>query len=330
MTPEHRVSLAKAYCRYIAGSGRPILLGPWRSEVGFEVLYWLPFLRWFKSYTGVKAERLFPVTRGGAGVLYPHMTGADLYQLRSVDAVRLENAYDRQTTGMQKQWQFTAWDKGVLKEAATQLLGRGEKYHVLHPSWMYWALEPFWEEQRGMKHLNGITEFQPLQKPTYHALQLPDAFVAVKWYSRATFDTRLDDVKRHVSEITGTIAAQVPVVLLTSGHGGDEHTDLIVDGPNIAKLPPVPAHESVHLQAAVMSRASAFVGTYGGVAQMALRMGIPSASFYQTWGGTALAHKTLSHWLGIKTNTNFQVGNLSDTALWRRVVSVAMPVEKKA
>ena len=25
----------------------PILVGPWLGEVGFELLYWIPFLRWF-------------------------------------------------------------------------------------------------------------------------------------------------------------------------------------------------------------------------------------------------------------------------------------------
>ena len=29
-----------------SGSG-PIVAGPWLSEVGFEVLYWIPFLRWW-------------------------------------------------------------------------------------------------------------------------------------------------------------------------------------------------------------------------------------------------------------------------------------------
>ena len=27
----------------------PILVGPWLSEVGFELLYWIPLLRWIKE-----------------------------------------------------------------------------------------------------------------------------------------------------------------------------------------------------------------------------------------------------------------------------------------
>ena len=314
-------ALFHAHMVRLSHSTRPILIGPWRSEVGFEVLYWLPFVRWFKSVTGVKADRLFAVTRGGAGVLYPHMQHLDLYQMRSVETVRLENAYDRQLSGIQKQLWMSEWDTDVCKEAARLMLGKGEKYHVLHPSLMYRALAPWWDEQRGMTYLDSMTEFQPLIRPTWDGLELPSTFVAMKWYTRSTFPNQEDTI-RLVSEITGTVAKQFPVVLLNTGHGGDEHTDLNVTGPNIHPLPQVPAHQSIHLQAAVMARATAFVGTYGGVAQMALRMGIPSASFYREWGGTALAHLTLSHWLGMRTHTNFQVGNISDVQLWKRLVSI--------
>ena len=30
-----------------ARGSAPIVVGPWLSEVGYEVLYWIPFLRWF-------------------------------------------------------------------------------------------------------------------------------------------------------------------------------------------------------------------------------------------------------------------------------------------
>lgn len=308
----------------MVSSGRPILVGPWRSEVGFEVMYQIPFLRWFKTVTGVKGDRLFPITRGGAGVLYQFFQpGVDLYQLRSVDSVRQENFYDRHRTGMQKQTLgVTEWDRDVLKEAARQLLGRGARYHVLHPSVMYRALTPWWDEQRGLSYLRSLTEFQPLPKPAYKDLQLPDQFVAMKWYGRATFEVNQEPLKQFCSQVTGTIAQHIPVILLAQEHGGDEHTDLIVTGQNIATLPKVPPQDSVHIQAAVLARASAFVGTYGGVAQMALRMGIPSCSFFDKWGGTAQAHLTLSQHLSLATGTNFQVGNLSDAQLWTRVVSV--------
>ena len=43
--------------RAIDGSA-PILAGPWLSEVGYEVLYWVPFLRWVKAAYRIPDERI--------------------------------------------------------------------------------------------------------------------------------------------------------------------------------------------------------------------------------------------------------------------------------
>jgi len=298
-------------------SRTPILIGPWRSEVGFEVLYWLPFLRWLLK--DIDGDRLFVVTRGGALSLYGGLPGLDLYALRSVESVRQENLYDAQTTGLQKQLSVTAWDRDVLKEAARQLLGRGQDYHVLHPSLMYRTLAPFWSEQRGMQYLASMTDYAPIPKPAIPpSLELPAQFVAMKWYTRPTFPPS-DAVQAFVKDVTARLASQVPIVLLSSGHQGDDHGEMLVEGPNIAHLPRVPAHENLALQAAVLSRASGFIGTYGGVAQMALRLGVASASFYTEFGNTAYAHLALSQWLGMRTTTPFVAGSLADVGLWQQV-----------
>ncbi|MGE3404890.1 MAG: hypothetical protein AB7K63_20055, partial [Vicinamibacterales bacterium] len=36
----------------------PIVAGPWLGEVGFELLYWVPFLAWFAERYAVAPGRL--------------------------------------------------------------------------------------------------------------------------------------------------------------------------------------------------------------------------------------------------------------------------------
>src|SRR5215468_11398604 len=48
----------------------PIIVGPWLSEVGYEVLYWVPFLRWFSDRYHVDPSRLTVVSRGGVAGWY--------------------------------------------------------------------------------------------------------------------------------------------------------------------------------------------------------------------------------------------------------------------
>ena len=54
----------------IAGGAETIVAGPWLGEVGFELLYWVPFLRWFAERFHVAPERILVVSRGGTGAWY--------------------------------------------------------------------------------------------------------------------------------------------------------------------------------------------------------------------------------------------------------------------
>ena len=50
--------------------GRPLVVGPWLSEVGFETLYWVPFLHWVKAAFRLDPDRLVAVSRGGVAGWY--------------------------------------------------------------------------------------------------------------------------------------------------------------------------------------------------------------------------------------------------------------------
>ena len=48
-----------------------IVAGPWLTETGFELLYWIPFLTWARAYGNLAPDRLIVVSRGGGGVVVP-------------------------------------------------------------------------------------------------------------------------------------------------------------------------------------------------------------------------------------------------------------------
>lgn len=329
MSPELRRIALRAYLKRLARSKKPILLGPWRSEVGFEVLYWLPLLRWWAKKYQIDPARIVAVTRGGASVLYG-TPSVDLYRLRSVEAVRLENQYDWQRTNLQKQIDVTPWDRDVLKEAAALALGRGEQYHVLHPSWMYWAFAPYWDEQRGLSYLANMTDYEPIRNITRPQIDLPAAYVAMKWYDRPTFSVQDPKVQQLVSEVTGILGAQTKIVLLSGTDATDDHSDLVVEHPSIVRLPPVAPDQNLAQQLQVLAYATAFLGPYGGMAQAALRMGVPSVSFYTEFGATAHAHLALSSILSKKTKVPFLTASVEDVQSWRKVLSLPQMVKETA
>jgi hypothetical protein len=338
LPPTARSLVFKAYLRYLASTSKPIVIGPFRSELGFEVLYWLPLLNWALKTYGISEDRCIALSRGGMGAFYPAKHHVDLYALRSVDEVRRENATDYESTRLQKQTVVTAWDKQVAGEAVTSALGirragtvagvardRVRDHHLLHPSWMYWLFHDYWEDQATIQHIAKHCEFSPLPVPSLpEGFSLPEKYVAVRFYERHTFPLH-EQVKEIATGIVQALAAEFPVVLLNQKIFADDHTDLPITGPNIYTLPTVAPEQNFVLQAAVLARSQAFVGTYGGVAQWALRYQKPSLSFYTEFSGTAFAHRNLSQLMAARMGVPFEVADMRALRLWQAALKHVLP-----
>lgn len=318
--------LVRAYLRYVAWSGRTVVLGPWRSELGFEVLYWIPFLHWAVHAAGIPIDRCLAVSRGGMGKFYPAAHEVDLYTLREVDEVRLQNGVDAEQTKKLKQTRRTAWDNAVVREAVERIHGAGARYVVLHPSWMYWLFEGVWEERDTLPFALRHMRIQNLPIPNLpEGFELPSRFIAARVYERHTFPLQ-PDVTALATGLVQAVASHLPVVLLNQSLFADDHVDLPLAGPNIFRLPTVPPAQNFILQAAVLARCAAFVGTYGGIAQWALRYQKPSISFYTHFTGTARCHRTLSEMLSQACGQPFECSHLGAIKLWSLCVKPALAV----
>ena len=112
-------------------SRRSIIVGPWTGEVGFELLYWVPFVRWVVSTYGFPPERLIIVSRGGVHAWYSGLATryVDVFSLFSPEEFRSA------TEEAKKQRRVGAFDAEVVKRIVeTHDLGRVE---LLHPGMMY-------------------------------------------------------------------------------------------------------------------------------------------------------------------------------------------------
>ena len=77
----------------LARGREPIIAGPWLAEVGYEVLYWIPFLRWLVDAHAIAPERLVIVSRGGMEALYADLaaTYVDLFDLMTPQELAARN-----------------------------------------------------------------------------------------------------------------------------------------------------------------------------------------------------------------------------------------------
>jgi hypothetical protein len=126
-------------------SGRTIVVGPWLSEVGFEALYWIPFLRWVKAAFRLDPARVVAVSRGGTRSWYEGIAARYVETWEHIDP--LEFARRTSERGATKQLELSPFDLEVVSVVERVL---GERVAVLHPSLMYRLFSLFWSGQRPM------------------------------------------------------------------------------------------------------------------------------------------------------------------------------------
>lgn len=262
------------------------MAGPFLSEVGFEVLYWRPFLAWVCERFGIGPERVLVATRGGAGSWYDGIADAaiDVFEqrepsdLRGLQAERLGSRYRSQ-----KQLGMTSGEQRLLEDL---LRPRGmglDDVAVLHPSAMYLWFKGFWDGWRSVSDVRKATLNRPITgfADAPAGFDLPADYVAAKVYFSDCFpDTPAN--REMASATLARLAGARPLVLLSTGLRVDDHSELtpspagewmeLPDG-----LDPV---DNLRVQSAVIARARAFVGTYGGFSYLAPFLGVPSFSFY--------------------------------------------------
>jgi hypothetical protein len=295
----------RLFLRHVAASRRPIVVGPHVRELGFEVLYWLPFVQQARADYGLEKGRLIALSRGGMGRAYEMAGSADVYDYLPVDTVRLHQVRATAAHQTSKQYTVEPWERHVVALAASSL-GLARPL-MLHPSWMYQLLHGYWTDTMAVKTLSRWLNPTPLPlMPLPEGLRLPDTFVAVRIYARATMqphDGVVFWLKRHLMRL----AERRQLVFLCSDARYDDHADIVRPfGPNMIDLSAYSTPQTnLALQLAVIQRSALFLGTYGGLAQMALRAQKPAIALYTAWGGTAYAHVDLTHRLALSTQTPF-------------------------
>jgi hypothetical protein len=279
----------------MAADGRPILVGPWVGEVGFEVLYWVPFVRWVAREFRIDPARLVAVSRGGTGSWYRPFAGKyhEIFDYITREEFRRHHDDRVRTTGEQKQTRTTGFDRELLDRVA-----RAEDLAdplVLHPSTMYAVLNPYWWRHVDERWVQRHARYEPLAPPDPAGWEAPrQPYVAVKFYFNDCFADTADN-RAFAAAAIGRLSERTTVVSLSSPRGVDDHGGLAVGGSNVL-TPPLDLDPRVNLQvqSAIVAGASAFVGTYGGFSYLAPFYGVPATAYYDDPDGFSRRHLSVA------------------------------------
>jgi hypothetical protein len=284
----HASRLASDLGRLAAGRDT-IVAGPWLGEVGFELLYWVPFLRWFAETFHVAPERLLIVSRGGTASWYrPFASGyRDIFDYLTPEEFRRRHDERVAANGEQKQTRVLAFERQVLRELTKDVQRRS----MVHPSTMYGLFNPFWWGHVQEEWVHRFAKYSTLTAPAVHGFEMPARpYTAVKFYFNDCFpDTRENRAfaRRTLQALTG----RGPVVSLATGLRLDDHASDAGEAIDVRPLPSdLHPRENLALQTAVVAGASAFVGTYGGFSYLAPFLGVQSTAYFADPDGYSPRH----------------------------------------
>jgi hypothetical protein len=303
----------------VAASSDPILVGPWLSELGFEVLYWLPFLQWASVQFNLDRRRMVSLTRGGAGIWYDGLCSRhlDAFDFLTADEFRDKLKGRWTETGGQKQTYRAPLDDELIAKAKERLgVARAE---VLHPGVMYNLFRSFWRGRAPIDLILGRTSYERMAAPPlpdHLAADLPQSYVAVRFYFRPSFPDTPEN-RAFTTRIVEGLAQRTDVVVLNPGFTIDDHEDF---DPLIARRVHrldgrMTARDNLAVQSAVIARASAFVGTYGGLSYLAPLYGVTSLAFYSAAEHFLPAHLTAAQTVFHAQTASFLALHVRDAAL---------------
>ena len=276
----------------IVSDGGTIVAGPWLGEVGFELLYWVPFLRWFTRRFNVTPERLIVVSRGGTGAWYRPFAGAYREIFDTVSPEEFRRLHDERiaANGEQKQTQVLTLERLLLRRLVSDV----EDRVMLHPSSMYRLFNPFWWGHVGPEWVHARADYARLPADLDQAARPSRPYTAVKFYFNECFPPT-DENKAFARRVVEQAAATGPVVSLVTGLHLDDHHG---DEPRIAGVEGLPAElppqRNLAVQAALVAGAKSFVGTYGGFSYLAPFLGVPATGYYSNESGFSKGHLVMA------------------------------------
>lgn len=322
--PDSPIARLDAELATLEAEAGPIVAGPFLAEVGYEVLYWIPFLAWaLERHPGLR-ERLTVVSRGGTESWYSHLgVGyADLYDHLDQPGLRtLQDAVEDANGGTHRQMTFSAPEVELL-DRVIPALGL-EPAGRLHPSVMFQAYHRL--RKSGRLFADGAPfAHQRFETPAAGGLadRLPGDYAAVRFYFNLSFPDEPGN-RRFVEEAVSRIASETEVVLLNPALRFDDHWDFdpaVSDRVHRIDDLMTP-RDNLGVQTAAIAGSRAFVGTYGGLSYLPLYLGVPGLALYSDRERFYQHHLDIAHRVARRPGFGrFVAADVADLELTRLVV----------
>lgn len=264
----------------------PIIAGPFTTEVGHELLYWIPFLTRLKEARILDPERVVAVSRGGNSSWYAHVACGYYDVFQSVTPVEFRRVITEQRKGrLEKQLVIDRFDRRILDDAASYC-GFGE-FEVLHPWIMNVLLVSAWRGRLPAERELRYLAFEPFAREEVDlrttGIELsPDReYVATKFHFNHNFPRTPENIG-FINRLVESLAQRYKVLVLQFAEPFDNHSVPIISSrhPNVIDCREIPLNENLRFQTFLIRHAKYFVTTLGGLALLPPFLGRECFAFY--------------------------------------------------
>jgi hypothetical protein len=275
--------------RHVIRGHKKILAGPWVGEIGYELLYWIPFLRWLSIEIPGFTKRLTVCSRGGVASWYADLTSEyiELFDLMDPSQIAQERVVDGWQTGrlggrsgMLRRFSPVGkkdHSSPVYEELTRRAIERmrTDDVGVLTSSLLYRLVRQTDLPQDVYKT---VLEPAPISPPET-SIELPERFAAVRFYDGAGTPRKVDGLVKTISRVCQSLGEHMPVISMNPGIELDtRHREIEV--PGATRLPTLAPETNLRELTAVMARATIFVGSYGGFSYIAPHLGVPTFTVF--------------------------------------------------
>lgn len=270
-------------------SDRPIVLGPYLSDVGSELLYWRPFVAWMHERFGARTAPVVAVSRGRVDDWYADIATSyvDVSDLMTFDRFQELNRERIRETGSWKQKVMTDLDRTLLDQLGDRL--GGVEPEVLHPSLIFRVCSRIWNGTTPHSWLSEHATYDRFQPLASNELPPSEPYVAASfWFSSCFTDTR---AHRHLMHLALTeLSRRLPVVVVDVG--GFPGVPESLEATGSIRVVPGPDQSAGQLgeHSRLIAGASAYVGTFGNISQLAPFYRVPTLTLYDEEGALFLHH----------------------------------------
>jgi hypothetical protein len=281
-------------------SHEDLVLAPWLGEIGYEILYWIPFLNRMVESGAIHKSQLTVVSRGGVrewykGIsenyveIYEYFTPEELNNLKSE---RYEKAGTQKLIGQDN----SVEDKILARITRETSLSK----NIYYPSEFFNAMHPLFSrlgKAAPFRMASDMLLHKQIGSSESNLKQLVPSgkYICVNLYLRPSFSPSPTEYAILVASID-TLARKLgaTVIELNSGDGLDpEHENISgntnwINSQSIYKSNP---SNNLEWQSALISSSMLYIGTYGGPSYIPLLYNVSTIALYSSRKGLNPVHE---------------------------------------